>query len=363
MIYVLEFTLAREVPLRMQGELSQSLSRTQSRGDVIARFNDHCQDWVDPESGDPEFYGVTEGVLLAEEAHERGYETESWVLDAGEAPHERDWIGQEETLALTAYFRSKESAEAARKWLLQEFDLATDPVVSEQEEQDWNATWKASFQGIDVSPTLKILPPWHEDFVRDPNSAFERGIVAINPGAGFGTGTHETTQMCLQVLDKCGDAQKERSQVLHGKTVLDFGSGSGILGITAAKLGARVYCVEVDRLANENAIENAKLNGLVVEGPQAELTVLEKIPDFLKTGQVDILLANILRPILLQFAPEIRACLKPESELILSGLIESDLDPVIRAYSALEPFEIQKFEKNEWRALWCRKRGATGTRP
>ncbi|MBS1958830.1 MAG: 50S ribosomal protein L11 methyltransferase [Bdellovibrionales bacterium] len=365
MIYALQFSLLQEIPLKNGQARTRGEATHHNRTDALARFNDYCQDLIDPTSGDTEFYGVTEGVLLAEEAHERGYETESWVLDAGEAPHERDWVGQEHNLTMTAYFKTEESAEKARAWLKREYALEHEPVLETQEEQDWNATWRAAFQGIDVSDRLRILPPWHDDWAKyhdhgsakgEPGSstsmAFAHGIVAINPGAGFGTGTHETTQMCLQILDQCGSANVAApAGALAGKTVLDFGSGSGILGITAALLGARVYCVEVDRLANENAMENAKLNGV-----QDRIHILERIPDELKSGKVDVLLANILRPILLQFAREIKACLKPQAELILSGLIESDLDQVIRAYQdGPENFKINRYEKNEWRALWLRK--------
>lgn len=364
MIYALRFSLAQEIPLQ-GGKGGQS--RTHDRTVALARFNDYCQDLADSISGEAEYFGTTEGVLLAEEAHERGYETESWVLDAGEAPHERDWIGQEALLEMTAYFKSEASAERARAWLKGEYELEHEPVVETQEEQDWNATWKAAFQGIEVSPTLRVLPPWHEDwekFHSDHDSAehghaaFKHGIIAINPGAGFGTGTHETTQMCLGILDECATGAVDRSTALAGRTVLDFGSGSGILGITAALMGAKVYCVEVDKLANENAVENARLNGLSVstDTTDAQIHILETIPPALMKGQVDILLANILRPILLQFAPQIKSCLKPRSELILSGLIETDLDPVIRAYQeGGAKFEIKRYEKNEWRALWCRR--------
>jgi ribosomal protein L11 methyltransferase len=343
MIYALQFTFPKAIVL-------QGSDGVQDRPTAMARFNHFCQELIDSNSQESDFYGVTEGVLLAEEAHERGYETESWVLDAGEAPHERDWIGQESEPMITAYFKTEASAERARSWLQEQFQLPFAPKIESQEEQDWNATWKASFQGIEVSPNLRILPPWHEDWMADTATAFERGIVCINPGAGFGTGTHETTQMCLQILDRCGN---EGGRSLVGKTVLDFGSGSGILGITAAKLGGHVTCVEVDRMANENAVDNAKLNQL--QAPSSQIRFLESIPEDLK-GRVDVLLANILRPILIQFAPQIIACLKPQSELILSGLIESDLESVIRCYQGVGDFKIEKFEKNEWRALWCRRR-------
>ncbi|NDG84767.1 MAG: 50S ribosomal protein L11 methyltransferase [Proteobacteria bacterium] len=335
MIYSVSFELGTEVPLGGRDAVH-------SREDVLARFNDHCSDFLDPD-GNCAFFGVTEGVLLAEEAHERGYETESWVLDEGVAPHERDWLSHEKKLNLIAYFKDEKSARAACAWLEGEYRLSAKPEVRAEEEQDWNATWKASFTGIEVDAGLKVLPPWSPEWENARASGSTQGILVINPGAGFGTGTHETTQLCLKVLSGLGD--------LSGKTVLDFGSGSGILGIAAAKKGARVYCVEVDPLANENARENAALNSV-----SDRISFLETIPDELKHGRVDILLANILRPILIRFAPEIKSCLKAGSELVLSGLIESDLEPVIATYQeGGAPFAVNRYERNEWRALWLRR--------
>ncbi len=328
MMFSLAFELGSEVRLgRGRGEGSHT------REDAIARFNDFCS------GSEGTFLGVTEGVLLAEEAHERGYETESWVLDEGMAPHERDWLAQEKELTLLAYFRDEASARSAMDWLLSEYHLRSVPRLKEEEEQDWNATWKASFTGIEVDEHLKVLPPWSEEWMAAKDSGKSQGILVINPGAGFGTGTHETTQLCLKVLRSLGS--------LEGKTVLDFGSGSGILGIQAARQGARVYCVEIDPLANENARENAELNGV-----SEQIRFLEEIPGEIRGGRVDVLLANILRPILIRFAPVIRDCLKTKSELVLSGLIESDLDEVIRTYQeGGRPFELTRLEKNEWRAL------------
>ncbi len=327
--FVLQANLPQEVILRSGAR--------QEREEFLGRLNDYCDSALKP----GEFMGLTEGVLLAEEAHERGYETESWVLDAGMAPHERDWVAQEKVIKISVYFASSEAAEAVKSWILQEVHLEAhleiEPRIEFQPDQDWNAQWKASFQGIEVDEGLRVLPPWHEEAVQ-PKS----GIVIINPGAGFGTGTHETTQLCLKVLRQVA---KRYGGTLQGKTVLDFGSGSGILGISAALMGAKVFGVEVDPMANENAVENAKLNGL-----NHEISFQEKIPEML-TGAVDILLANILRPILLQFAPQIIACLKPQSELILSGLIESDLEPVLQRYAQGDFYSFEKLEKGEWRAI------------
>jgi ribosomal protein L11 methyltransferase len=338
MSFALTFTLPLQVKLK-RGDASHS------RDTVLARFNDICEEWV-TEKKEPAFMGVTEGVMLSEEAHSRGYETESWVLDEGMAPHERDWLSHENNLQMVGYFQDEASAKRAAQWLSSEYELQNPPQVEEEPEQDWNAKWKAAFTGIEVSDKLRVLPPWSEEWLSAKANHKTQGVLAINPGAGFGTGTHETTQLCLKTLLELGD--------LTGKTVLDFGSGSGILGIAAALQGGQVTCVEIDPMANENALDNAKLNGV-----ESKIRILDKIPEDLHPGKVDVLLANILRPILLQFAPLIKACLKPNAELVLSGLIESDLDQVIRTYQeGGAQFEITKLEKNEWRALRLRRKKA-----
>lgn len=339
MIFALSFSVGGEVPLKE----GSAHGVKHSREDLIARFNDFCADITDS-SGEAPFFGITEGVLLAEEAHERGYETESWVLDAGEAPHERDWLAREKTLNLIAYFKTEESGQRAKAWLTREYNLPSAPKLTAEEEQDWNATWKASFTGIEVHDGLRVLPPW----MSPPDNDFKKtGVIVINPGAGFGTGTHETTQLCLKILSSLA----ESSGSLQGKTVLDFGSGSGILGIAAALHGAKVYCVEIDPLANDNAAENARMNGV-----ENLISITREIPAEIRGGKVDILIANILRPILLQFAAEIKDCLKPHAELVLSGLIESDLPQVINEYQkGGSSFKVERLEKNEWRALWLRR--------
>ena len=338
MIFALTFDLGKLSKLKASDV-------SHSRETVLARFNDTCEEFQTSD-GEPAFMGVTEGVMLSEDAHTRGYETESWVLDEGMAPHERDWLSHELELGMTAYFVDEDSAKRALHFLQTEYEFKNAPIIEAQEEQDWNAQWKASFTGIDVNEHLRVLPPWSEEWEKARDSGKTKGMIAINPGAGFGTGTHETTQLCLQTILSLGD--------LTGLTILDFGSGSGILGIVAALQGGTVTCVEIDPMANENAHDNAMLNSI-----ESKVTITDKIPESLHGGKVDVLVANILRPILLRFAPLIKDCLKPDAELVLSGLIESDLDEVIRTYQeGGAQFEITRLEKNEWRALRLRRKKA-----
>jgi ribosomal protein L11 methyltransferase len=166
-------------------------------------------------------------------------------------------------------------------------------------------------------------------------------ILRINPGAGFGTGTHETTQLCLEAIGL-------RARVaggLSGARVLDFGSGSGILSIGAALAGGQVNGVEIDELAIDNAVENARLNG-----------VEDKI-HYSRTLQAaqaiyPVVIANILKPVLIEHAPELARRLdRHGGTLILSGLIDKDVADVSACYSALLGKPPVKKELGEWRAL------------
>ncbi len=282
--------------------------------------------------------GVHEGTVLSAEAADHGLETESWTLDAAEAPRERDWIGSQAEGDPELYFASHAQAEAAREFLA---SLGGQPAaqVEEQLPQDWDADWKASFRGILVPPHWKVIPPWVS-----PEEYPEPGrVLRINPGAGFGTGTHETTQLCLELL-----SASDQVRALGNAPVLDFGSGSGILALAAAMLGARpVDAVEIDELAIDNAVENARLNDL-----SNSLRFARYLPDRVPPGGYRLIFANILRPVLIEFAPELIRRLSPGGDLVLSGLIESDVAEVVSCYSALlgrSPVEVRA--KAEWRGI------------
>jgi ribosomal protein L11 methyltransferase len=209
--------------------------------------------------------------------------------------------------------------------------------VIEQPPEDWNATWKASFnaleKGFEIPPFWKIYPSW----VEKPSMEDNRHVIRINPGAGFGTGTHETTQLCLQAI---GDT----SLKMKFDRALDFGSGSGILAIGAALLGAYVSAVEIDPLAIDNGVDNAKFNS--VEDKIEYVKTLGSVGD-----HFPLVIANILRPVLIEFAPELVRRLAPGGTLILSGLIQTDVPEIDRVFSKIIGKAPELRLLNEWRCL------------
>jgi ribosomal protein L11 methyltransferase len=184
-----------------------------------------------------------------------------------------------------------------------------------------------------------VIPPWEK--------AERPGDLIITPGAGFGTGTHDTTRLCLQLVGEIRDR-------LQGVRVLDFGSGSGILSIAAAKSGAIVEAVEIDELAIENARENARLNGC-----EDRIHFHTRIPESPET--YDWVIANILKNVLLKFADPL--CARTGKGMVLSGLLEEDLAPVLMRFSQeLKPARPPRILRSEteyglvtdgerWRAL------------
>ncbi len=328
------FTFQVEVPREVRWTRAEGL-RTFSREDFYAYL------W---EAFPGELVGVHEGTLLTEEAFEAGLETESWTVDSAEAPRERDWIDSQPTESATLYFADEASAKRARNEIRESSGLACGEIA-EQKDEDWDANWKASFQGVAVPPYWEILPPWRES-PENPKSK----VIRINPGAGFGTGTHETTQLCLQaVAFALRDAKP-------GLPVLDFGSGSGILSIAAARLGADVDGVEIDPLAVDNANDNLRLNRSLetAEGDLAGKVRFALTLEELGTPgrRYDIVIANILRPVLVEFAPKLVGVLARPGKVVLSGLIATDLPEVITRYSSLlGGARPQIFERGEWRAL------------
>ena len=193
----------------------------------------------------------------------------------------------------------------------------------------WVEKWKETFTPIETGK-LVICPEWQ-------SVTTDKTVFLIDTGIAFGTGQHETTAMCLEVAE---------SLELHGKTVLDVGCGSGILGLCALLLGAsRAELVDVDSQATEIARHNAEINGLSDRCSIKTGSLTEKT-----TGKFDMVFANLTADILQLLRGEISKVVKSGTLLVLSGILDVKLEEVRKAYS--DEFEVLRtVEKGEWRAL------------
>jgi len=183
----------------------------------------------------------------------------------------------------------------------------TQDVVAEQ---NWVQLTQSQFDPIRVSERLWIVPSWHQ--APDPNAI----VLVLDPGMAFGTGSHPTTRLCLEWLER---------SVVPGISILDYGCGSGILAIAAAKLGAReVLGVDIDAQAVSAAISNAERNEVSAHFDDSAKEI---------KGQFDIVVANILSNPLKALAPAICAHVAPGGRLALSGILAEQTEDLISAYA------------------------------
>lgn len=176
-------------------------------------------------------------------------------------------------------------------------------------EQDWVRLTQSQFAPVEITPEFWIVPTWHEP----PQQA--RQIIRLDPGLAFGTGTHPTTRMCLRWIARHAPA---------GQRVLDYGCGSGILAIGAARYGAlTVDAVDIDPAAVQSTLQNALANGVALNAG---------LPDR-AAGRYDTVLANILATPLKVLAPLLCAHVATGGHLVLAGILERQADELIAAYA------------------------------
>ena len=212
------------------------------------------------------------------------------------------------------------------------FTLETDGVSSD----DWADKWKAFFKPQPIGERLFVRPIWVDEY-----DSGDRAVLNIEPGAAFGTGTHETTRLCLETLDKI---------IKDGDTVLDIGCGSGILAISAMLLGAKEgFGVDIDPLAVKIAAENGKMNNFTE--PQLQF-VCGDLADKV-TKKYDVVVANIVADIIILFSTQVRAFMKPGAKFIASGIIDSRADEVVFALQNTGLNVKERIEENGWVCLIC----------
>ena len=208
--------------------------------------------------------------------------------------------------------------------------------VEQVEDKDWEREWMDNFHPMQFGRRLWICPSWRE--VPDPQAV----NVMLDPGLAFGTGTPPTTALCLEWLDNLD---------LSGKTVIDFGCGSGILAIAAIKLGAaKVIGIDIDPQALLASKDNAARNGVE---DQIEVYLPKDQPEGLVA---DVVVANILAGPLRELSPIIKGLLKPGGQLAMSGILDTQAESVAEFYRddlELDPIA----EKSEWCRISGRKLG------
>jgi ribosomal protein L11 methyltransferase len=184
------------------------------------------------------------------------------------------------------------------------------------DEEDWSSSWKQHWQPQPIGDRLLINPAWLE-----PPTDSERTILKLDPGVAFGTGTHATTQLCLEALEM-------RLQPGTNLTIADIGCGSGILSTAALLLGAQqVYAVDNDPLAVKATGENRALNLIPAEKLIVDLGSIEQL-QLMIPAPVDGFVCNILADIIIQLAPSMAAIVKPKGWAILSGILSSQVADV-----------------------------------
>lgn len=197
-------------------------------------------------------------------------------------------------------------------------------------ESDWANEWKKYYKPTRIGERIVIKPSW-EAF--EPEAADL--IIEIDPGGAFGSGTHETTSMCIEQLDK---------RVKPDTVVYDIGCGSGILAIAAAKLGAKeVIAVDLDKAAIETSIENVKLNDVVGKVDVRHGNLMEVV-----TGKADIIVANIIADVICFLSESIHEFMHENSLFISSGIINLKLEQVLTTLKANGLEVVEVVEKGEW---------------
>ena len=190
----------------------------------------------------------------------------------------------------------------------------SDVKLEQLEDRPWVREWMSNFHPMQFGERLWIYPSWSEP----PDDASIK--ILLDPGLAFGTGNHPTTALCLAWLD---------GEDLAGKTVLDYGCGSGILAIAAAKLGAgKIVATDIDPQALQATQDNAQRNGLPADA------IHTCFPEDLEAATYDVVIANILAGPLVKLSSNILGHLKPGGRLALSGILQEQAEMVSAAYSS-----------------------------
>lgn len=211
--------------------------------------------------------------------------------------------------------------------------------IADCKTEDWVNNWKQYFHPMPIGEKLLIRPTWEDEY-----DAGGRKVLHIEPGLAFGTGSHPTTKLCLETLEK---------YINNDSTVLDIGCGSGILSIASLLLGAKsAFGVDIDKLAVKTALANAEENGF---NPPVFDAVNGNLSDKV-TGKFNVVVANIVADIIMEFNKEVANFLEDDGVYITGGIIDCRKDEVIYSFEQ-NGFEIvENFEEKGWNVFVCKKK-------
>jgi ribosomal protein L11 methyltransferase len=203
----------------------------------------------------------------------------------------------------------------------------------EIDEEDWATSWKKYYKPLHITDKVVIKPSW-EDYSKAP----EEIVIELDPGMAFGTGTHETTKMCAELIER---------YVKKGDSAIDIGCGTGILSVIAAKLGAKeITAVDIDELAVKITKENCIINGVdnIVKAYTGSLREIDPV-------KTDIVFANIIANVIIDLADTLRYYLKKDGYFITSGIIKERKQEVIETYLGKGFSQEVILEMGEWVAI------------
>ena len=276
------------------------------------------------------FYSLNAKGVVVDDPHLEP--VESWAPDAVALP---------EKPAVTGYLPADGRLEDHRQRLEQglaglavRFGFQYTIQYKAIDEQDWSESWKAFFWPLKISQRIVIKPTW-----RDYQPEAGQLIIELDPGMAFGTGTHASTALCLRLLEK---------HLSTGRTVLDVGTGSGILLAAAAKLGASALTgIDLDPMAVSVARQNLLQNG--IDSRRFELICGHLVDNIV--GDFDVVVANILADVIIDLLDDMRRVLKPGGIFICSGIIETYESDVVQKMAACGLALIDTQKDGEWVAL------------
>jgi ribosomal protein L11 methyltransferase len=239
-------------------------------------------------------------------------------------------------------------------WHLSQIYPIPEPDIRELAEEDWTEAWKQQYHRLRVGQRIVIVPAWE---AYEP--AADEITIQLEPGMAFGTGLHPTTRLCLEMMEK---------YLKPDRTVLDVGTGSGVLAIAAAKLGASsVLALDADPMAVTVAQENVEMNGVAgqVTVRHGSLPGGDAVPRhfatdgslaLLDTGKFDLVIINILAPVIVGMAPALAARLQSEGQLIAAGLIDSQEREVVDVLKKQRLQVVDRTQEKDWVSLVVQRR-------